>query len=649
MILFKSLLVECWFLTILYGSAGAAESVAFIFDPGAPPENRLFLAQSRTRSGSRSFKAKEVTGLLEDDALKLSRFRVLVIGPRATDKRAVSDWMRRSSSDLRRFVYRGGTVIVFLQHPDFWDVEPWLPPETFVLRGRKDPGRPVWIDGSHPVFTTPHALSEESLKRMLPFRSLGAGGFRRTEKMNIVARGAADRPWCVETGWGAGRVLFLSWEPGIGDAPGEEPDVTKLARDLIENTIAYGLAAAAGKAPGLPESAHVELWDDQARLDPVFFTPESDKALSIRVNQAVDRGADWLRAQQKDDGSWGPYGASNGTYKSGPTAIALLALLSTGVNKHKEFIERGFDWLYRNPPEMTYEVAFTMMALDEKAAPQRERFELRRVPPEKRKSFRFQRNLTDDDARLMRFCRDRIVENAARGGTWKYRPGLGDGDISNGQYALLGLKAAARCGIDVDAEIWKKALDYFLTNQQPSGPKVVYHRFKRFETDWTPRFYAERAEARGWQYLFGQPGDRSKVIGTHVCIGVASILICYEALASHPRGKGGASLVETRRAVRDGLAWLGSHWSIDHNPNGDKFYYYYYIYSLERVGVLTASRFIGGHDWYREGASYLLAKQDDEGSWSARGGEWGTPVANTAFALLFLKRSTPPPVITIGK
>ncbi len=643
--------------TALNGSAAAVESVAFILDLAAPQGNLLFLDPSRKAARSRPFKAKDVTGLLADDGLKLSRFQVLLIGPRATNSRAVSDWMRRHASDLRLFVNDGGTILVFLQHPDFWDIEPWLPPETFILRGRKDPGRPAWIDESHPLFSAPHILDEEALRTRLPVRSIGAGDFRAAKRMNIVARGSGDRPWCAETGWGAGRTVLFSWEPWFpelaerarsGRLDGESAAV-RLARELIENAIAYALAAAAGRVPALSESAMVDRWDDGAHLDPAYFTPESDKALALRVNAAVDRGVAWLTAQQKEDGSWGPYGASNGTYEAGPTAIALHALLSAGVNKHKDFVEKGFNWLYHNPPSMTYEVAFTMMALDEKAAPQRERFELRRLPPEKRKAFEFQRNLSDDDARLMRFCRDRLVENVARGGTWKYCPGVGDGDISNGQYALLGLKAASRCGIKVGAEIWKDALDYFLTYQQPSGPKVVYHRFKRFEKDWTPKFYAERAESRGWQYLRGHPGDPSKVIGTHVCIGVASALICYEALAVHPHRKGSASLVEVRHAVRDGLAWLSEHWSIDHIPNGDKFYYYYYIYSLERVGVLTASRFIGAHDWYREGATYLLAKQDEIGSWTARGGEWGTPVANTAFALLFLKRSTPPPVITIGK
>ena len=49
---------------------------------------------------------------------------------------------------------------------------------------------------------------------------------------------------------------------------------------------------------------------------------------------------------------------------------------------------------------------------------------------------------------------------------------------------------------------------------------------------------------------------------------------------------------------------------------------YYYLYGLERCGRLTAHRFIGDHDWYREGAEYLVHDQDSlahywQGTWHA--------------------------------
>ena len=85
------------------------------------------------------------------------------------------------------------------------------------------------------------------------------------------------------------------------------------------------------------------------------------------------------------------------------------------------------------------------------------------------------------------------------------------------------------------------------------------------------------------------------------------------------------------------------------NPPGGRGWHYYYLFGLERAGVLTDKKFIGDHDWYREGASYLLEKQLPEGFWETQANEYGTAVSNTCFALLFLKRSTPPPVITLKK
>ena len=65
---------------------------------------------------------------------------------------------------------------------------------------------------------------------------------------------------------------------------------------------------------------------------------------------------------------------------------------------------------------------------------------------------------------------------------------------------------------------------------------------------------------------------------------------------------------------------------------------FYYLYALERVGRLSGRRFIGDHDWYREGADYLIGSQDEfQGFWSNVGPMENSNVA-TSFALLFLSK-----------
>ncbi len=69
----------------------------------------------------------------------------------------------------------------------------------------------------------------------------------------------------------------------------------------------------------------------------------------------------------------------------------------------------------------------------------------------------------------------------------------------------------------------------------------------------------------------------------------------------------------------------------------------YFLWSLERVGVMYNVTNIGDKDWYRWGAELILDHQQPNGSWT-NGGYPGangteTPRVDTCFALLFLKRA----------
>ena len=58
---------------------------------------------------------------------------------------------------------------------------------------------------------------------------------------------------------------------------------------------------------------------------------------------------------------------------------------------------------------------------------------------------------------------------------------------------------------------------------------------------------------------------------------------------------------------------------------------YYFLWSLERVGVIFGLEKIGPVDWYQYGADLLIPAQNPNGSWGNR--------VDTSFALLFLARS----------
>jgi hypothetical protein len=70
--------------------------------------------------------------------------------------------------------------------------------------------------------------------------------------------------------------------------------------------------------------------------------------------------------------------------------------------------------------------------------------------------------------------------------------------------------------------------------------------------------------------------------------------------------------------------------------------FHYFVWSLERVGVLYSAERIGQVQWYPWGCERLLATQRPNGSWE---GEHG-PLINTSFSLLFLNRANIAPELS---
>ncbi|MBM4058283.1 MAG: DUF4159 domain-containing protein, partial [Planctomycetes bacterium] len=100
------------------------------------------------------------------------------------------------------------------------------------------------------------------------------------------------------------------------------------------------------------------------------------------------------------------------------------------------------------------------------------------------------------------------------------------------------------------------------------------------------------------------------------------------------------------QVLERGLDWLGRRFSVTQNPGaGGDTWLYYYLYGMERVGRFTARRFIGTHDWYREGARMFLDSQDRlSGQFLARRIEDETIA--TSFALMFLAKGRRPVIIS---
>lgn len=193
---------------------------------------------------------------------------------------------------------------------------------------------------------------------------------------------------------------------------------------------------------------------------------------------------------------------------------------------------------------------------------------------------------------------ERIVVSGDAESGYRLRERRGDGpagggDNSNAQFGVLGLWAAAIAGVKIPASSFQLAERWWKGQQGTDG---------------------------GWGY-----GGRDLSYGSMTCAGVAAMSICARGLNDPDRNRG--------QEVA-GLRWLGGNFTVKDNPKSGS-WHYYYLYSLERAGTITGQKTMGGHDWYQEGARFLVDAQAADGSWTSE-----DAISDTCFAILFLKRAT---------
>lgn len=408
-----------------------------------------------------------------------------------------------------------------------------------------------------------------------------------------------------------------------------------------------GLAALALAAAGSASQ--------DAKAPPPGAKAGNDAEFKKRVDAAVDRGDDFLKKRQHSDGGYGVYHFhGERDFVAGPTALALLARIAAGENPNEASIAKGFDWLRAHPPRLTYEVGLVLMAFDALAAPIGERFMLEKASAEELRKYAFPRALEPRDRDWLQPLIDRLARERYRE-CWSYG---GDApttaDMSNTQYAVLGLKAASRLGLNVDRRLFADVLDYCLDHQQPHAkPHSIQVRYVDLKPapDGTLHHYARTVEPRGFTYTYGSR-EEQEFTASRACIEIACLVLSLDELLTKASGatlaRGRQRRQEADEAIDSALAWLDQNWAVDRHPPGvpGQGYYYYYLYALERAGALTSRRFVGEHDWYREGAEEILKRQVGDGSWPSGG--WDDELVNTSFALLFLRRATLRASVTAG-
>jgi hypothetical protein len=187
-------------------------------------------------------------------------------------------------------------------------------------------------------------------------------------------------------------------------------------------------------------------------------------------------------------------------------------------------------------------------------------------------------------------------------------PIYGRTDNSNTQFALLALWAARRHSVPA-ARTLNLITRRFLTSQNSDG-------------SW------------GYHYKLGG-GEPERPPMT--CVGLLGLAIAY-GLANEaglaPKGP-----VRDPRIIQGFAALSKNVGAPTGKMQGHAQKNLYFLWSVERVGVLYNIGTINKKDWYRWGAEILVANQQLDGNWKGGGYHGANETVDTCLALLFLKRA----------
>lgn len=318
-----------------------------------------------------------------------------------------------------------------------------------------------------------------------------------------------------------------------------------------------------------------------------------------RVIAAISNAQRFLQNNQTAGGIW-----LSSQSEVGVCALATLALLNSGVPPENEHVAKSLQWMRRqNDPDRTYDIAMVIQAL---AAADDIR----------------------DQGRLARLAAK--LEDYQQGGdfsgAWGYDGGEGWWDMSNTQFAVLGLREAAYAGVPISRETWERSQQLLLRTQIGN---------------------VDSPQGAGWAYQ----GAGDSPTGSMTVAGIASLSIATAMLHNDQKDttEDGRILCcgkeddPAEKALEAGTRWLARHFNVRENP-GANAWKLYYLYGLERAGRFTGRRFFEDHDWYREGVDFLIEGQNPrDGSWISETER--DQVIATSFCLLFLSKGLSPVLV----
>lgn len=359
------------------------------------------------------------------------------------------------------------------------------------------------------------------------------------------------------------------------------------------------------------------------------------------VHDAIRKAADWLERdlQARIDAK----GTGNDPYHDhhpGELALSLLAIVKGRGDAKPEAVQRGYDELRRRNIEGTYSLGAAILAIEALYTPISEWQSLR----EGSIDAPMPRKLPASDLELLREWTRRLLDNVDTTTDQAYvrRYHYGPSklwDNSTTQYALLGLYAAQLCGVEVSPQVWSASAAHLLACDRPEGKEAPLAATSQAERERiesgkkSTRAGGKKVQPAGFGYQEGHD-----LTGSMTTAGISGLSICAAALRAQKKGTQ-KLFADIDAGIRSGFAWLEPRLTVRRNPGPAHVWenwHNYYLYGLERACELNQVAWLGGRDWYFEGAMHLIAQQQENGS-------WGSSV-DTSFALLFLKKTALPTI-----
>ena len=283
----------------------------------------------------------------------------------------------------------------------------------------------------------------------------------------------------------------------------------------------------------------------------------------------------------------------------GNQSLINWALLQAGQTYQDPRLFRRINWVLAGDPAYTYDRGMRLQMLG-RLSPDRW------GPWVRRDGIVLRNNMTEKGGFPYQLKADRD-------------PGWGDN--ASTQYGVLGLWAAQKSGYDIPLKQWQ-AIDahWRLTQQKTEGMEPAGWAIGMFNVEERTN---KEEESNPDYYRASAPMTAG---------GVSALTLTERYL----RGDQRDNIVERSAELNKGIAFLDKNFKLQESTVGID--WFYYMWTMRRVGEATGIRTFNGIDWYRDVTAELLTRQGEDGLWEDPAGQQ-SKLMSTAFALLYSGRS----------